>query len=156
MIVLKKAAACAVLGGSLLFTAGLGTAIAQPEEPTQPAEPAAGPDGLVTVLVDGLTAQDSVAVADAAAAATAVCGGDPATAVGLAQQVDKTGAEQSVCQNVLIVQNTSEAIAAPTDSTVESEAPAVPGEEAAPEPVEGSAPPAVPGEGEADIPFNNG
>ncbi|MCV7150414.1 hypothetical protein [Mycolicibacterium pyrenivorans] len=149
MIELKNAAAGAVLGGSLLFTAGLTMANAQPEEP-----PAPESDGLVTVLVGGSTTQDSVPVEEAAAAAAGACGSDPAAAVGLAQLADVEGAAQTVCPDVLIVQNTTEPVQAPADGAVESEAPAVPGgEEAAPE-EEGSQAPAVPGEGEADIPFN--
>ena len=52
----KKAAAGALLGGSLIFTAGLGVAVAQPAEapePTEAAEAPAGPDGLVNLLVGG-------------------------------------------------------------------------------------------------------
>lgn len=148
MIELKNAAAGAVLGGSLLFTAGLAMANAQPEEPP------ADPDGLVTVLVAGSTSQDSVPVEEAAAAAAGACGSDPAAAIGLAQLADAEGAAQTVCQDVLIVQNTSEPVQAPAGGAVESEAPAVPGEEEAAPEEEGSQAPAVPGEGEADIPFN--
>ena len=149
MIELKNAAAGAVVGGSLLFTAGLTMANAQPEEPP------ADPDGLVTVLVGGSTAHDSVPVEEAAAAAAGACGSDPAAAIGLAQLADAEGAAQTVCQDVLIVQNTSEPVQAPAGGAVESEAPAVPGEEAPAAEEEGSQLPAVPGEGEADIPFNN-
>jgi hypothetical protein len=149
MSVLKNAAAGAVLGGSLIFTAGLVVANAQPEEP--PTEP----DGLVTVLVGGSTAQDAVPVEAAGAAAAQVCGGDPAAVAGLAQQVDAEGTERSVCPDVLIVQNVSLPAAAPAEQEVETAAPAVPGGEAPAEAPEGSVPPAVPGEGEADIPFNN-
>ena len=141
MSVVKNVAAGAVLGGSLLFSAGLVIANAQPEEPAAPES-----DGLVTVLVGGSTAQDSVPVQDAAAEAAGACGSDPAAAVGLAQLADVEGAAQTVCPEVLIVQNASETVQAPADSTVESEVPPIPGEEAPAEPVEGSEAPAVPGE----------
>lgn len=98
--VMKNAAAGAVVGGSLLFTAGLVVAHAQPEE-----EAPATSDGVVSVLVGGATAQDSVPLEEAAAAVTEVCGGDPATIAGLAQQVDTDGASVEVCPDVLIVQN---------------------------------------------------
>lgn len=151
MSVVKNVAASAVLGGSLLFSAGLVIANAQPEEPSAPDS-----DGLVTVVVGGSTAQDSVPVEAAAAAAAGACGGDPAAAVGLAQRADVEGAAQAVCPDVLIIQNASETIQVPAESTVESEVPPPPGAEAPAEPVEGSEPPAVPGQDQADIPFNNG
>ena len=123
--VVKNAAAGAVVGGSLLFTAGLVVAHAQPEE-----ESPVTSDGVVSVLVDGATAQDSVPLEEAAAAVTEVCGGDPASIAGVAQQVDTDGASVEVCPDVLIIQNSDVPVqSTPTESTVESEAPAVPGAE---------------------------
>ncbi len=149
MSLVKNTAASAFLGGTLLMTAGLGTAMSQPDEPPP------GPDGLVTVLVDGATAQDSVALETAAAAAAEACAGDPAAILGLAQQADTDGASQEVCANVSIIQNTSTPTASlPAESTVEAETPAVPGAEEAPAGDEGAPVPAVPGEGAADEPFN--
>ena len=77
MNVVKNAAAGAMVGGSLLFTAGLVVAHAQPEE-----ESPVTSDGMVSVLVGGATAQDSVPLEEAAAAVTEVCGGEPASVAG--------------------------------------------------------------------------
>lgn len=148
MSLIKNTAAGAFLGGTLLMTAGLGTAMAQPNEP-QP-----GSDGLVTVLVDGATAQDSVTLEAAAATAAEACAGDPAAVLGLAQLADTDGSSQAVCANVSIIQNASVPVESPAESTAESETPAVPGEEEAADSGEDAPVPAVPGEGAADIPFN--
>ncbi|MDZ4265031.1 MAG: hypothetical protein U1D00_04880 [Mycobacterium sp.] len=122
MSLVKNAAVGAFLGGSLLVTTGLGTAMAQPDEPPP------GPDGLVTVLVDGSTAQDSVSLEDAAAAAAEVCAGDPAAILGLAQLADADGASQTVCANVSIIQNSTVPVQSVPSETVEPETPAVPGD----------------------------
>ncbi len=135
----KKAAAGALLGGSLIFTGGLGVAVAQPSEapePTEAAEAPAGPDGLVNLLVGGKTLLDAVPAEEAATTAAGNCGGDPAAIVALAQQVDTDGSPQTVCEGVVFAQN---------------------GDEAAPAPAEGDVPtelPAVPGSDSADVPFN--
>lgn len=152
MTLVRNAAAGTAVGG-LLFTSALAVAHAQP------ADPPAGPDGLVTVLVGGVTAADSASLEDAAAAVTEVCGGDPAEVLALAQQVDVEGAQVTVCAgtaegDVLIVQNSAQEAApaeAPPSAPAEMETPPIPGEEEESEPADT---PAVPGEGEADESFN--
>ncbi|WP_263998748.1 hypothetical protein [Mycolicibacterium vanbaalenii] len=83
----KNAAAGAVLGGSLLFTAGLGMAQAQPAET---------PDGLVSLSIGDVTLLESATADKAAAAAAAICGAVPADVSALVAQVDSEGAEQTV------------------------------------------------------------
>ncbi|MGE2735375.1 hypothetical protein [Mycolicibacterium vaccae] len=149
----RSAAAGTAVGGLLFSTAGV---LAH----AQPADPPSGPDGLVTVVVGGVTALDSAPLQDAAAAATEVCGGDPAVVAALAQQVDVEGAQQVVCTgstsgDVLLVQNVAQesapAEASPTPAPGPMETPPIPGEE---EPAEPADEPAVPGDGEADESFN--
>ena len=140
----KKAAAGALLGGSLIFTAGLGVAVAQPSEAPEPTEPTAaaeapaGPDGLVNLLVGGKTLLDAVPAEEAATTAAANCGGDPAAVVALAQQVDTDGSAQTVCEGVVFVQNGGEAV---SSAPAEGDAPSM-------------EPPPVPGDNSADVPFN--
>jgi len=138
MSFVKNAAAGALLGGSLIFTAGLGVAVAQPTEAPEPTEateaPAApaNPDGLVNLLVGGKTLLDAVPTEEAAATAAGNCGGDPAADVGLAQQVDTDGSAQTVCEGVVFAQNGDEAVsAAPAGEVAPTELPAVPGSDSA-------------------------
>ncbi len=91
MSFVKNAAAGAVLGGSLLFTAGLGIANAQPVE---------APDGLVNLAVGDVTILESVSADTAATAAGAICGSVPAEVGALAAQVDGQGADQIVCSGL--------------------------------------------------------
>ncbi|MGE2832412.1 hypothetical protein [Mycobacterium sp. SMC-4] len=152
MTLVKSAAAGTAVGG-LLFTTGL---VAH----AQPADPPAGPDGLVTVLVGGVAAVDSASLEAAAATVTEVCGGDPAAFVTMAQQVDVEGAQMTACTgtaegDVLIVQNAAQEAApaeAPPSAPAEMETPPIAGEEEESEPADT---PPVPGEGEADEPFNS-
>ena len=99
----KNAAAGAVLGGSLLFTAGLGIANAQPVE---------APDGLVNLAVGDVTILESVSAETAATAAGAICGSVPAEVGALAAQVDGEGTAHTVCAglpggDLVLTQNVS-------------------------------------------------
>lgn len=149
---IRSAAAGTAVGG-LLLTTGLAVAHGQPDAPPTTA------DGLVTVLVGGVIAVDSASLEVAAAAATEVCGGDPAEVTALAQTVDAEGMQQTACAgtaqgDVLIVQNAAREAApaaAPSGGSGE-EAPSISGQEG-----EGGEPaeaPAVPGEDEAGESFN--
>lgn len=105
MSFVKNAAAGAVLGGSLLFTTGLGMAAAQPVE-------APAPDGLVNLSVGDVTLLESVTADTAATAASALCGAVPADVTALATQVDGEGAQQTVCSglpggDLIVAQNAS-------------------------------------------------
>ncbi|PRC44345.1 hypothetical protein C6A85_000000100720 [Mycobacterium sp. ITM-2017-0098] len=105
MSFVKNAAAGAVFGGSLLFTAGLGMASAQPVE---------APDGLVKLSVGDVTLLESVTADTAATAAGALCGAVPAEVNALATQVDAEGVEQIVCSglpggDLVLAQNASAA-----------------------------------------------
>lgn len=109
MSFVKNAAAGAVLGGSLLFTAGLGMAAAQPAE---------APDGLVNLSVGDVTLLQSVSADTAATAAGALCGAVPAEVSALATQVDNEGVEQIACSglpggDLVLAQNALAAPAAP-------------------------------------------
>jgi hypothetical protein len=98
--VMKNLAAGTVIGGSLLFTAGLGIATAQPET---------APDGLVNVSIGEAGVLENVKAADAAQIAAGVCDMEVNQVTSLAQTADADGTEQSVCTNslgsVLIQQN---------------------------------------------------
>lgn len=131
MSFVKNAAAGAVLGGSLLFTAGLGMAQAQPVD---------APDGLVNLTVGDLTLLESVSADTAATAASALCGAEATDISALATQVDGEGNPATVCSglpggDLVVAQNISpEAPADDSGSAEESagdgaEAPAVPGAE---------------------------
>ncbi len=99
---MKNAAAGTVIGGSLLFTAGLGIAAAQPD--TAPA-----PDGLVNVSLGNAGVLEDVKAADAAQIAAGVCDLEVDQVTTLAETTEADGTEQSVCTNslgsVLIQQN---------------------------------------------------
>ncbi len=83
-----KAAAGAVLGGSLLFTGGLGVAAAAPPINLQ--------DGLVNVAVGDVSVLNDLQVGVAANVVAAICG-VPVTAAVLGE-VDQTGAtSQTFC-----------------------------------------------------------
>jgi hypothetical protein len=102
----SAATVCSVAAGSLLFTAGMGIAGAEPvPAPTVP-------DDLVTVTQGEATIVDSVATAEAASAITQLCGPAAPNALGLAQQVDLQGASQVACAglpagDVVVTQNVS-------------------------------------------------
>lgn len=102
----KTAAVGTVFGGSLLLTVGLGVAGAEPA----PAPPAPGADGLVTVTQGQTAVADGVAIDEAVAKISELCGAGAPNALDLAQQVDMQGDTQVACAglpagDVLIVQN---------------------------------------------------
>ena len=104
MSFVKNAAAGAVLGGSVLFTAGLGVANAQPVE--------TAPDGLVNIAVGDTTILQGVPTDAAAATAGALCASAPADVNALAEQVDADGTDQTVCAglpggDLMLTQNVS-------------------------------------------------
>ena len=72
---MKNVAAGTVLGGSLLFAAGLGIATAQPDT---------APDGLVNVTIGNAGVLENVKAADAAQIAAGVCDIDVAQVTTLA------------------------------------------------------------------------
>ena len=103
MSFVKNAAAGAVLGGSLLFTAGLGMANAQPVE---------APDGLVSIAVGDVTILSGVPADTAATTASAICGSAPGDVSKQAQQVDSEGTDLTVCAglpggDLVLTQNVS-------------------------------------------------
>ncbi|MBI3214002.1 MAG: hypothetical protein HYZ38_09295 [Mycobacterium sp.] len=100
----KTAIAGTFLGGSLLFTAGLGLANAAPVQT---------PDGLVNVNVGTTTVLKGVSADEAAKASAAICGSDSANVSTLAEQVDAQGAQQIVCSglpggDLVLAQNASD------------------------------------------------
>lgn len=101
----KRASAGAVMGGSLLFSAGLGLAQAQPLNLQ---------DGLVNVAVGDVTILEDVNVGVAASVAAAICGVNVLNGVNLnvlAEQLDTAadGATETICTvpggDVNLVQN---------------------------------------------------
>ena len=89
----KRASAGAMIGGSLLFTAGLGLASAQPLNLQ---------DGLVNVAVGDVTILENVNAGVAASVAAAICGVQVLDDVDLnviAEQIDTgdEGASRTVC-----------------------------------------------------------
>jgi hypothetical protein len=98
--IIKTPAVGAAIGGSPLFTAGLGIASAQPQT---------APDGLVNVSIGEAGVLEDVKATDAAQIAAGVCDIEVGPVNALAESTDAKGAEQSVCTNslgsVLIQQN---------------------------------------------------
>jgi hypothetical protein len=132
--VMKNAAAGTVIGGSLLFTVGMGIAAAQPD--TAPA-----PDGLVNVTLGSAGVLKDVKAADAAKIAAGVCDLELNQVTKMAETTEADGSEQMVCASslgsVLIQQN------------VAAQAEGLPGQsESAP----GHAPEAVPGQSGDEVP----
>jgi hypothetical protein len=84
----KKAAAGTLIGGSLLFTGGLGVASAAPVNIG---------DGLVNVQVGNVTVAKDVTVDAAVPVAANVCGVTVQNVDVLASQVDQTGQPATVC-----------------------------------------------------------
>ncbi len=84
----KKAAAGAVLGGSLLFTGGMGIATAQPLQLQ---------DGLVNLAVGDVTILENVNAGVAANVAAAICGINVSDVNVLADQIDADGGQRTVC-----------------------------------------------------------
>ena len=94
-----------VFGGSLLLTAGMGIAGAEPL-------PVPAPDGLVSVTVGGTTILDSVSVDEASNASAAICGTTAPDVTTLGQHVDTQGVNQTVCAglpggDLVLAQNVS-------------------------------------------------
>lgn len=96
--IMKTTAAGAMIGGSLLFTVGMGSATAQPLNVQ---------DGLVNVGVGDVTILENVNVGVAAQVIAAVCGTDVTAAV--LGAVDQTGDTQTFCNlpggDVVVTQN---------------------------------------------------
>ena len=114
----KTAAVGTIFGGSLLLTAGMGIAGAEPL-------PVPTPDGLVNVTVGGTTILDSVTFEEATNASAAICGTTAPDVNALVQQVDTQGVNQTVCAglpggDLVLAQNV----------IVESTSPVVPGTDA--------------------------
>jgi hypothetical protein len=116
----KRGTVCSIFAGSLLLTAGLGVAGAEPV-------PAPVPDGLVNVTVGGTTILDSVTVAEAASASAAICGTAAPDVSALVEQVDTQGVDQTVCAglpggDLVLAQNVSAEATSPVvpDTSAES------------------------------------
>lgn len=114
----KTATVGTLFGGSLLFTAGMGIAGAEPV-------PAPAPDGLVNVTVGGTTILDSVPAEVASNASAAICGTAAAEVNTLAQQVDTQGVNQTVCVglpggDLVLTQNVSAETPSPVFPETES------------------------------------
>jgi hypothetical protein len=85
--IMKKTAAGALIGGSLLFT-GMGVASAQPLNLQ---------DGLVNLAVGDLAILNNVNVGVAAEVAAAICGIEVSDVNLLATQVEADGGQETVC-----------------------------------------------------------
>lgn len=90
--VVKNAAAGALMGGSLLFSAGLGIATAQPD---------ATQTDRVNVAIGTAGVLEDVTVTDAAQIAAALCDVEVAQVNSVAEAVVTNGGEQVVCTNNL-------------------------------------------------------
>ncbi|KUI48324.1 hypothetical protein AU198_20270 [Mycobacterium sp. GA-1199] len=88
----KTLTAGAVLGGSLLFTAGLGMAMAQPDTAA---------DNRVNVSIGDAGVLQDVDVTAAAQIAADVCHTDVSSVTALVQAADTEGTEKTVCTNNL-------------------------------------------------------
>lgn len=88
----KKLTAGAVLGGSLLFTAGMGMAMAQPDTAN---------DSRVNVSFGNAGVLEDVDVTAAAQIAADVCHTDVNSVNALAQAADTEGTDRTVCTNTL-------------------------------------------------------
>jgi hypothetical protein len=155
----KRGAVATVFGGSLLLTAGIGMAGAEPAPTPSPAPapspapspaPAPVPDGLVSVTQGSTTVVDNAPADVAASAVTQLCGPVTADVTALVQQVDTQGVSQTVCAglpagDVTLAQNA--VIASPTFPGVGAAEEAIdPAEEPAAE-----VPPASEGSTEGDL-----
>ncbi|MGV0872811.1 hypothetical protein [Mycolicibacterium sp. XJ879] len=92
--VVRNAAAGALMGGSLLFTAGLGVATAQPDD-------AQNNNDRVNVAIGTAGVLENVAVTDAAQIAAALCDVEVAEVNSVTESVLNNGTEQVVCTNNL-------------------------------------------------------
>jgi hypothetical protein len=84
----KRASAGAVMGGALLFSAGLGVANAQPLNLQ---------DGLINLAVGDVTILEDVNVGVAANVAAAICGLDVGPVNVLAESVETNSGNETVC-----------------------------------------------------------
>lgn len=109
--ILKNTVAGTVLGGGLLFTAGLGLANAQPAE---------APEGLVTVAVGTTAILEGVDAETAATAAGAICGTPASDVTALVERATAEGTEQTVCEGL-----PGGALSVKTGAPAAAEAPAV-------------------------------
>ncbi|CAN5785569.1 hypothetical protein BH10ACT9_BH10ACT9_46520 [soil metagenome] len=116
----KTATIGTLFGGSLLFTAGLGIAGAEPVQTPVP-------DGMVNVTVGGTTILDSVTAEEAASASAAICGTTAPEVSALVEQVDTQGVNQTVCAglpggDLVLAQNVSAETPSPIvpDTSAES------------------------------------
>ncbi|RWA21897.1 hypothetical protein MELE44368_14475 [Mycolicibacterium elephantis DSM 44368] len=89
---MKNAAAGALMGGSLLFTAGLGVATAQPD---------ATQTDRVNVAIGTAGVLEDVSVTDAAQIAAALCDVEVSQVNSVVESVVTNGDEQVVCTNNL-------------------------------------------------------
>jgi hypothetical protein len=94
--VITRVAAGAAIGGSLLFTAGLGLAGAQPDNSNNK-----GQDGLVNVSIGNIGVLQDVTAASAAQIAAAVCNTEVGPVTTMAEAVDVDGGTKAVCTNNL-------------------------------------------------------
>ncbi|WP_197382362.1 hypothetical protein [Mycolicibacterium mengxianglii] len=143
---ITRGALATAFGGSLLITAGLGLAHA---EPAPPSPPPPAPDGLVSVVIGGAPFLDSVPPADAIDAIVDKCSVAEQAANAMVVQVDATGVSQTVCTeqpdgDVVLTQNGTTSPVIPGTSAEVAENPSA--EPAAPPPVE------APGSGGGDAP----
>ncbi|ORB28777.1 hypothetical protein [Mycolicibacterium parafortuitum] len=141
MSFVKNAAAGAVFGGSLLFTAGLGMAQAQPVDT---------PDGLVNLSVGDVTLLQGVTADTAATAASALCGVEATDVSALAGQVDDEGTAQTVCSglpggDLVVAQNATSAESAPADEGAAEDSESGSATQSPTGSGEGFEPPAAPG-----------
>lgn len=102
---MKTAAVAAVFGGTLMATAGMGTAQALPVPPPPP-----GSDGMVNVVVGGATVLDSVPDSQAVQAVTSMCALSAPAVDAMVAAVDAAGGSQTACSgrsggDVVLVQN---------------------------------------------------
>lgn len=88
----KRLTAGAVLGGSLLFTAGVGMAMAQPDT---------AQDSRVNISFGNAGVLQDVDVTAAAQIAADVCHTDVNSVNALAKAADTEGTDQTVCTNTL-------------------------------------------------------
>jgi hypothetical protein len=123
----KNAAVGTMFGGSLLLTAGMGMA---------GAEPLPAPDGLVNVTQGGALLLENVPADVAASTITALCGPATPDVPALAQQVDTLGVSQTACAglpagDVVLAQNVSTAAPSPVVPGTEGETAVDPAQEPA-------------------------
>lgn len=130
----RNAAVGTVFGGSLLFTAGMGMAGAEPV-------PAPEPDGLVNVTQGDVVLLENVPADIVVSTVAGLCGPATPDVNVLTQQVDTSGVSQTACAglpagDVVVAQNVSTSPVVPgteaetaVDPAAEPAAPVPPGSE---------------------------